>query len=156
MRAARGRKERPEAAIWGRQMPPGAASAEASPDTTETLRMDQKFRKAQSVQAEKLILDPAISEAHTIYTLQKKKFVIYISALEPSDTKKVTILIKRLDYTTYEYIENLSTFDKVITKLDQNFQTKTNDIFARWQLNNQKQPVGQTVQTIFATITTTS
>ena len=94
--------------------------------------IDQKFRKAQTLLVEKLNLVPTDPQAAKIYLLWKRKLTIYTEALEANEEDKFNILINRLDYNTYDYTDNLSTFNEAMAKLDQTFQVKTNTIFARW------------------------
>ena len=80
--------------------------------------IDEQFRKFQHVQVGKQNLNPSTPEAHKMYTLWKKKFTIYTDVLEADDTEKLNILINRLDFNNYEYINNLPIFDEAIAKLD--------------------------------------
>ena len=83
------------------------AGARRTLDGTVTGQVDEKFKRAQTLQVDKLNLGPLNPQAAKIYSLWRRKFTIYTEALEANKEDKFNILINRLDYNHYEYIDNV-------------------------------------------------
>ena len=70
---------------------------------------------------DKLKLYPNISDASKIDALWKRQVYSCTEALAATGDEKLNLLINRLDYTVYEYIEDLTTINEAFAKLDQVF-----------------------------------
>ena len=88
---------------------------------------------------EKLSLLRNSQDASKIFSLWRRKFDIYTKILGASDYEKFDILINRLDFTPYEYVDKTMSYKDAMDKLVSIYDKKINKILARWKLANRKQ-----------------
>ena len=69
----------------------------------------------------------------------ERKFIIYTKTLGANEAEKFDILINRLDFTPYEYVDKTTSYKEAMDKLEKIYDKKINTIYARWKLANEKQ-----------------
>ena len=99
----------------------------------------KQFKCAQHLNVEKLSLLPNSPDSSKIFALWKRKFDIYTKTLGANDSEKFDLLINRLDFTPYEYVDKTTSYKEAMDNLESIYDKKINKIYARWKLANEKQ-----------------
>ena len=107
-------------------MPNGATpSLEFGPPKNN---MEEKYRRAQPLKVETLNQLPNTPDASKIFSMFKRKLEIYTKTHEANNDERFDILINRLDFTPYEYVNGATNQKELMDKFESIYDTKIDNI----------------------------
>ena len=100
-------------------------------DTGTAATVGQNVRRSQHLSVKNYVSCQIVQTPPRLFSMWGRKFEIYTKTLNANDDEKLDILINRLDFTPYEYVDKAKSYKEAMDKLESIYNKKINKILAR-------------------------